>query len=490
MLPAALRHLLAFLTLLLPPYVLFSVGLLTWERATGSAGTAALLAGAGVLAAGLIFGWLFRQAFWRGFDRLHRRLEQQSPVSGVAVLLSVGLLLRVAWVLAFPADPKSDEQVYVDLALQLASGGEYYAAGTYSFWPPGFPLLLSLVFRLFEPGKTLYFALNAVWFLGTAWVCYLLAQRLGGKPAGLLAVALIAAWPALISLAGLPNKELLLTLLLPLAVWLYYRRSSQGDRLSVLASGLVLGFATLTQPSLQLIFLALVVGDVMSGGRPLRILGRCALLVVGMLVVILPWSARNYLVHDQFVFLTTNGGGGLFMANNDLATGGWSGEGYALLEGMGELETNRYGYEHGKQWIKDHPAAFFKLMLRKHQLFLGDDATGVYNSLKRGLEITDWRYPALKLAANLFWAALWLVLFIVLIRQGAAAWFAHPPAAALMLTFFYLFAIHSLFESASKYHLPALGALAVIVAALLFRISPSQTKSAAVPEDQNCNVKL
>ena len=61
------------------------------------------------------------------------------------------------------------------------------------------------------------------------------------------------------------------------------------------------------------------------------------------------------------------------------------------------------------------------LMVRKQVVYLGDDAFGPYESLKRDLDPSVALYASAKGVSNLFWLALWTVLllgFPVLFRLG------------------------------------------------------------------------
>jgi hypothetical protein len=85
-------------------------------------------------------------------------------------------------------------------------------------------------------------------------------------------------------------------------------------------------------------------------------------------------------------------------------------------------------------------------------------------------------YLALKGLANAYWYALWIIVL-------ATLWKTHGrltlPAlwTALALGYAYFYAIHSIFESNSKYHVPVLALLAILVAVLLSRIPQQSTSS-------------
>ena len=471
------QRILAFLFLCIPPYVFFSVGLLSWERFTGREGFSSLLAGYSVMSSLVLLVYLFRKQIWLLLAKLRTALESIQSSKALVIIMLVGISVRILWIFLFPAVPTSDGKTYIELASLVAKGGDYYIAGTYSYWPPGYPLFLSVVFWLFGSSEATIFWTNIILYLCGTLVVYAFVKSLKTHVEALVAAALLAVWPAYFTLVGFPSKEVLLIFLVPLAL-LMYINSSQTNRLLssaslILGSGIVFGAASMTQPSLQLLLLAPIIGSIIMGVSLRIALRNFVLLFVGMLLVILPWTIRNYSIHNQFVFISTNGGGGLYMANNDYATGSYDSQSRLIMklkqfDELGELESNRVGFREGIQWINENPDRFLLLAVRKHLLFLGDDAGGVYSTLKRGLNISDWRYPFLKMVANFFWVSIWALILIVLLRKDSLITMNSLGANILILTNFYLLTIHSIFESAGKYHLPLLGVYAIIFSILAF----------------------
>lgn len=472
-----LQRTLAFLFLCTPPYVFFSVGLLSWERFTGREDFSSLLAGYGVMGSLVLLVYLFHKRIWLLLVKLRIALEPIESFKALLIIIVIGIAVRMLWVFLFPAIPTSDEKTYIELASKLAKGDEYYIAGTYSYWPPGYPLFLSVIFRLFGSSGATIFWMNIIFYLCGTLIIYTFVRHLTTHVEAMVATALLAVWPAYFTLIGFPSKEGLLIFLVPLAL-LMYVKSSQTDHLFnsaslALGSGIAFGAASMIQPSLQLLLLAPIVGSVITNVNLRVILRSSVFLVIGMLLVILPWTIRNYYIHGQFIFISTNGGGGLYMSNNDYATGSYDSQSRLIMklkqfDDLGELESNRVGFHEGVQWIKENPDRFLTLAVRKHLLFLGDDAGGVYGTLKRGLNISDWRYPLLKMVANFFWVSVWALMLIALLRKDALIILNDLGPTILILSSFYLLAIHSIFESASKYHLPLLGVYAILFSILAF----------------------
>jgi hypothetical protein len=188
-----------------------------------------------------------------------------------------------------------------------------------------------------------------------------------------------------------------------------------------------------------------------------------ALLLLGAALVIAPWTMRNYQVLGGFKLVSTNGGGNFYRANNPLATGGYTPVGAIDLSQMSELDSDRVGKELGIRWIKEHPLPFLGLLVEKELRFMGDDAGGVYATFQGEKENRrQVLYFGLKMASNLWWLAVWAAIAALVIAGARLG-----QAAFLAWGWIYLFALHSVFESAGKYHVPILWIPCVMLGVLL-----------------------
>lgn len=451
---------------------LFAVPELSWELAMpGREGLGTALS-LGVAALAAVFLWKAREPLLARLEPAAARLAVVPRGRWLAGVLLLGLALRLAWVLAFPVDRQtSDAGTYFDLGAQLARGEAYVTpvSGTRAEWPPGLPFLLALTFQLVGIGNLAVILLNLALFAATLLTVDALARRLAGKGPARLATLLFALWPNLIASTGIANKEGVAALALTLSFLLHVigQRSPGRRWLAWSGAGLALGVAVLTQPALLLLPAAFVMADLL-GQVPLRhAIPAWGLLVAGMALVIAPWMLRNEQVLGRPV-LTTNGGSVFYRANNPHATGGWIEHGERRLDHLGELEASDAGYRLGIAWIRENPDDFLALAVRKQILFLGDDAIGVYETLKRGLGREGPLYAVLKLLASGWWWCLWLLILL-----GLSRWWPRGPdrdgripagLLLLLLAFLYTWAIDSVFESGSRHHVPLAGVVAVLAA--------------------------
>lgn len=431
------------------------------------------------LAAGVTVTTLASFAYWR--HQISRTVSNSllrlvdRPLWHIAVL---GLFLRVAWVLIFPAQPGSDGGLYLDLALELSAGRPYVVAGTHATWPVGYPLFLTPWVALLSPPKLAYLAANGFVYITTLLGLAFLGRALHGSLAGKCAALVFALWPNLIFNTATPEKEMLVLAMLPWAFGLIVRMlKGQASRLDAILAGALLGGSTLIQPSLQ--FLPPVVGILLIGLRPEKsaCLRGPLLLILGAVMVIAPWSARNYAVFDRFVLVSTNGGDVLYRANNPLATGGYTPAGEVDMSSLNELERDRLGRELAVKWIREHPGDFLRLAFEKQIRFMGDDAVGVYNTLKVGRGSDNGIvYALLKISSNLWWLLVWLTLAALILAQPREH---HSPPALSRLPIWiwlYLLALHTIFESAGKYHIPALWVPCILIGLHCAQIACHQSR--------------
>jgi 4-amino-4-deoxy-L-arabinose transferase-like glycosyltransferase len=472
--------------------VLFSVTKLSWELAVSGREGLGIVIAFGVTALAAFFAWRGREPILVKLERLGDRLSRIPRGRWLAAVLIAGLLLRLGWALAFPAPQTSDAGTYFQLGAMLARGEPYVTplSGTRAEWPPGLPLLLAAAFKLVGIGRAAVILLNMVLFAGLLLATDALARRLAGEGPARFATLLLALWPNLIATAGLANKEAGVSLALTLS-WLCHLDGQDALTpsrrwLAWSGAGLALGYATLSQPATLLVPAAFVAAD-LFGRVPLRrSVPAWGLLAAGMALVIAPWMVRNEQVLGRRV-LGTNGGSVFYRANNPLAIGGWSPRGERSLAGLGELEASDVGFRWGKEWIRENPGDFFELALRKQILFLGDDASGVYESLKRGLGMGGALYAGLKLLATAWWWGLWLLILLGIVDRPDRLRTPEAVSRGLLLlifVFLYFWAIDSVFESGSRHHMPLAGAVAVLASLPLGRrLLERQHHHAPMPAD-------
>jgi len=423
-----------------------------------------LLVGAVSAAVAIALVYSLRDRILRTFELFADRARTSSARTWILLCLGIGVALRLGWVWAFPGAPTSDGASYLYLAKRLLAGQEYEVAGTRAFWPPGYPFyLLPWLYLIHDVALAILLSNLALFAVGSAGV-WVLGLRLVGEGGARLALAVYAFWPNYVFHAGLPEKEQIIIAMLPCLLVLASAPSGAAGVPRMLFAGLLLGFCTLVQPAFQLLPLVLLVYWLADAPPALQLGARFLALLLGMTVVIAPWTLRNARVVGEPVLVATNGGSTLYRANNPLATGGYTERGEVDLSALSELAADREGKRLAREWILSHPAAFARLGFEKNVRFMGDDAVGAYQTLKRGGTRSDTAiYLLSKAAANAFWLALWGLLLAALCARWRRGLGIAPAGLCLPLTFAYLFLLHTVFESTGKYHVPLTGVVALMI---------------------------
>jgi 4-amino-4-deoxy-L-arabinose transferase-like glycosyltransferase len=258
-------------------------------------------------------------------SRLRTLPERHGGIVVLGLLIAfllLGLGLRVQAALTPPEDVGNDAAAYMAIAKGLYTEGHYGGPAQQSpnDWSPGAPLLYAGVYFL-TGGVHPKAALLLVALLGTGTILltYLLARRLAGPVAGVIAAFLAATYPAFVENNGRLLAEPVALFWLPAAMLAFLWASDGGRVWRWLAPGALLGLTTLTRPEYLPfvgLFALLALARVWLGHRKglLPGLAAGALLVAAFCAVLAPWTARNAIVLDRFVPVTTGGGKALFVA--------------------------------------------------------------------------------------------------------------------------------------------------------------------------------
>jgi 4-amino-4-deoxy-L-arabinose transferase-like glycosyltransferase len=132
----------------------------------------------------------------------------------VALWLVAALVVRFLVAILGGAEPLAtyygDDFWHHATATHLATGRGYinpYTGTPTAEWPPGYAMILALVYRLLGPSPTGAFVLNAVASTTTAVLTWRLASTLGSPRGGVIAAAAIALLPSHVLFTGLVLSE-------------------------------------------------------------------------------------------------------------------------------------------------------------------------------------------------------------------------------------------------------------------------------------------
>ncbi len=143
-------------------------------------------------------------------------------------------------------------------------------------------------------------------FLGLITVALtgLLGRKVGGDRVGLLAAAIAALYPVFIGMDGSIMSESLYGLLICATLLTAYYVLESRSLWSTVLLGVLIGLAALTRGEALLLLPLLVLPLVLINGQQ-RVL-KIVLAGVAVIVVLAPWSVRNYQEFGRFVLISNN----------------------------------------------------------------------------------------------------------------------------------------------------------------------------------------
>jgi 4-amino-4-deoxy-L-arabinose transferase-like glycosyltransferase len=400
----------------------------------------------------------------------------------LAVILLVAFLLRLWWSLVVHVDPaevwKFDMTWYDHVARQLTDGNGFtgFDGEPTAFWPPGYPALLAFLYLIF--GRSLLAAELLNVFLGTltCLLTYAIGSRLFGRGVGLVAAALLALFPSHIFFSAVTLTEVTFLAIFTLAIYLFVvwnDRESGGELPRWLLFGLLLGVASLVR-GVALLFLSVPAAVWLISSRSVRkSLQRTVVVAVGLVIVLLPWTIRNYVEMDYPILTSTNGAEAFWDGHWSGASGDaalpweiesiWRAEYNHLPNPEREIELYKAQMREGIEYMVTHPIHEIKLIPKRiYHLYREDRVVLDWAEDADGVILNPFRDEVLSTLANgYFFAVLGLALV------SAPRWLSrrNPAAVFLLLTVAYYTLLHGfLFIGNPRFHAPLLPVFSIMAA--------------------------
>ena len=380
---------------------------------------------------------------------------------GLPVLLAI--VLRLLWVLYVNVDPNDgrldDSVFYHNAAHSLARGAGYvdpWGIGNAVGWPPAYPATLAVLYKLFGWHLALAKGLNIAFAAATVAMVYVIGRRMFDGRVAFVGAMALAAFPGQIYFSTLVLTEtfFVMAFVLVFLLALFWTVERDASWWQVLGLGLAVGFASqvrsegiLLAPIIVVLWLLVV--------RPRRhILTYLPPLVIGLVLVITPWTVRNAIQLDQFIPLR-GGGIGYVRAglNPNVFPEAYIGAGAFSPPEPALSETARH-------WLT-HPWELPTFGLRKMKKLYENDHEGIHWVQTKPIYLSDGEVVFWRRLANVYFftagalAILALPFVISIRRRGHIAIVVF--AVGFSLSFLLLVPY-------SRYHMP-LGPFVSIMAA-------------------------
>jgi hypothetical protein len=214
----------------------------------------------------------------------------------IGLVVLVAVVIRVAFAFRVPVFMQRDSIGYFLPAWDLLNG---YGFDLSIRRTPVYPAFLASAIALFgEELLAVAFAQHLLG-IGSAVLVYVLGRLTVGRVAGLVAALITALNGALLISEHYLMPEVALIFLLLLTFVVFVGALQSGRRPAFVASGVLLGLTLLCKPVAQALIPVLPFVLIVSYASVRRAVVPSLLIVVGLLAVMLPWMARNAVVHGS-----------------------------------------------------------------------------------------------------------------------------------------------------------------------------------------------
>jgi len=274
-----------------------------------------------------------------------------------------------------------DQLSYDALARSLLDGRGYsFTANWYPFthantptshWSFVYPLYLAGIYALTGDHPLVARIVQSI--VGGALICYLIyliGRRVANEATGLVGAALAAAYGYLIyyNAALMTETFFIVLVLLSLYLSLEIKRKASLARWALL--GLALGLAALLRQSILLFVPFLLLWLIWELKKQGVRWWYFTVPIVVIVLLIAPWTLRNYKVYHQFLLLNSNSGYALYASNNPNLGTDWRNDVVVVpvpeeLMGQNEAQLDRALTQRGIDYIFSNPGRYLLLTLNK-----------------------------------------------------------------------------------------------------------------------------
>ncbi len=276
---------------------------------------------------------------------------------------------------------------YENIANNILSGKGFvldnYIGTSYKSLQPLYAFLCAGVYAVTNHNYFAVLLIQSILSLCLVAVIYEIAKSIFGEKVAFLAALLTAFHPGFIyyDVFNLMPASMD-SLLIATAVWLLIKCREKPTALSMSLVGASIGLGALSRgvigallPFFSVYFIIFTRHLLKEKIRFIIILWVAAFIVIG------PWVVRNYIVHKEFILISSASGEALYRGNNPTAPGTsltadgrsvgelWPKEVKDKIATLDEIGQKKFFEKEALSFIKNNPIAFLKLYLKKVYYF-------------------------------------------------------------------------------------------------------------------------
>jgi hypothetical protein len=389
-----------------------------------------------------------------------------NPRNRAVLLFFLAFTMRLTYIAVLHTYRHIDSAELISVARCLAHSHMFgnpfpTPTGPTAIVAPGYPFLLSFIYSVFGIGAAgeivQEITCTLVSSLSIAMIVFFAEAGDLAVGTGVLAASLGALLPTKLWIetkgAWSTPYDALILLLLCILTLRHWKQPHFTAHNAVL-HGILWGLAMLFAPAfLPILLVFLLVGLFLLARKQLAIyVGWASLLLVAAVMILIPWTARNFTQLGGFVFVRDNLGLELYTANNDRALPTLE-ENMRLpkrphpndnhleaeeLVRQGELKYNHQKLSLAIRWIQDHPSRFVLLTMRRFLYFWFPNSDQLWKRILAGaITLLGWlgfffSYRTHRLASMMV-AVLWTVYPLIYYVMQADPRYPYPIYWTLLL---------------------------------------------------------
>lgn len=441
-------------------------------------------------------------------------LQPMNMKKRLLIILAIGLILRLGLLFVFWNERLTigDEIHYQRLAENILNYHEFsYEEGQpHSLRPPFYPFFLSTIYFLTgAPYPNTIRIVQIFLSLGIMIVLYLFGKTVFDARIGILAAFIFAVYPSFIFFTHLLLSEILFTFILLLFVYFFFKflkgvatgaeqntfpkakgfpysnlslSSNKKNRITFLA-GLLLGLGSLIRSGLfPFLFVAIIFIFFVCRGMLIEKIKWVCALSLGFILVVSPWTIRNYILFKDLVLIDTIGGMNLYLGNYEHTnlyrawaaielTGdkAWFYGHEKVLSEMNEAQKQRWAINKAKEFILNHKWLTLKRALIKAANFwglerevIGPIINGNWPRLNKPSYLVVITFFIFSVYGLVLACSVFGLLFQIKLRNKGILFCA--------VIIFFFTGMHAIVYGHSRYHLPLMPLLAIFASWALMNI--------------------
>jgi 4-amino-4-deoxy-L-arabinose transferase-like glycosyltransferase len=400
----------------------------------------------------------------------------------------VGLFAR-AWVIWHgPGYAFAVDELFDTLAWNLVTLHQFTLDGVNpaAHVGPLYPTVLAVFYSIVGHRPEWVPMLHILFDLGAVWCIYRVGTTLWGSWVGAWTAALVFLYPAYWTYDPRIRSEALLTLLISLWLWTTVLCGQSPFRRRYVFVGIAAGLTVLCKP-VVLILVLLLTGLIWIGtDRWSQKIIYAAVYGATCLVLVAPWSVRNYMLFDRFIPVSAGMGAGLWMGSDPVSRGSWPmplEREQAIWESAGitplpyahamyEVRTDQLLHEKGLARIAADPTGYIKLTLTRvwdfwigNSFYLVNGEQGLAEALRKDATERGWAVAMYGLLKRL------LVVPSLILMAVGSAWVHRERWRDLLPLYLFPIGLTAGYVpftvEAGRYALPVLPCLIVLSVALV-----------------------